>query len=609
MVRKAKWWLWLILGTSVTVALLFASCAQTPASPTSGTTVSGKVTQQPAASAPAGTATAPTTPTSTTPPVTTTAGGPQYGGTFTWVIGATGPDKFDPVQYSSAQESAYIGLWAENLLIGDLSKGPRGTKEYAFNDLYWIPDPYVVGSLATSWEWATPLSVRFHLRQGVNFQDRPDVMAAREMTSADVVYSLTRLIAVKGTLGTRYQEFESAKAVDKYTVDVVFNQYQADWLWRSTARGTAIIPPEMEKAGIENWKNQVGTGPFMLYDYVTGSSLTYIRNPNYWGSTTIDGKQYKLPFVDKVIYSFITDASTQIAALRTGKTDLLAGVTWQNRASLAKTNPDLKQFKNLTAGLTTVIFMREDTAPFSDIRVRLAMNMAVDRKTIVDTFLGGESVPLSWPLSLAWGPSFFTPLEELPAQTQQAFTYDPAKAIDLLKQAGLPQGFKTDIVFPSAAATTGDLASMLAEQWGKIGVTVELKPMEATAFTGLVYAKKQTGLMLTGQSNSSPISVLRGVGEPNNIQNFSIFNHADWYKDFLTAIGTSDVAKQTAMMKKLNADYINYLDLVQLPTGYAYLYTQPWINNYYGETNVASYNLGLIFGSLWIDQKMKSQAK
>ena len=79
----------------------------------------------------------------------------------------------------------------------------------------------------------------------------------------------------------------------------------------------------MVEAGAANWKNVNGTGPFMLSDFVSGNSNTYVRNPIYWDKEKIGGQEYKIPFVDKLVYRTIKGRGAQHAALRTAKIDLL----------------------------------------------------------------------------------------------------------------------------------------------------------------------------------------------------------------------------------------------------------------------------------------------
>ena len=110
----------------------------------------------------------------------------------------------------------------------------------------------------------------------------------------------------------------------------------------ATGYFSGIYPKEVVDAGATNWKNVNGTGPFMLTDFVQGNSNTYAKNPNYWDKEKINGAEYKLPFVDKLVYRTIKDEATFITALRTGKLDILETIRWQNVDELKKSAPQLK---------------------------------------------------------------------------------------------------------------------------------------------------------------------------------------------------------------------------------------------------------------------------
>ena len=85
-----------------------------------------------------------------------------------------------------------------------------------------------------------------------------------------------------------------------------------------------------------------GTGPFTLTDYVPGNSHTYSKRPDYWDKEKIGEAEFKLPFVDKVVYRIIRDDSTRITAFRTGKLDILETLGWENMESLKKSSPQIK---------------------------------------------------------------------------------------------------------------------------------------------------------------------------------------------------------------------------------------------------------------------------
>ena len=159
---------------------------------------------------------------------------------------------------------------------------------------------------------------------------------------------------------------------------------------------------EAPNSGATNWKNINGTGPFRLTDYTQGNSNVYEKNPTYWGTETINEKEFKLPYLDKLVYRIVKDEATRVTALRTGKIDLLEVVRWQDVDSLKKSAPDLKWNRWLaTSG--TFLAMRTDTKPFDDIRVRRALNMAVNKDEIIKAYYNGNAEMYAYPQHPTYG--------------------------------------------------------------------------------------------------------------------------------------------------------------------------------------------------------------
>ena len=139
------------------------------------------------------------------------------------------------------------------------------------------------------------------LRKGVMFPAKPGVMEAREFVADDVVFAFTRLSTSPKKIAGYFDHVEKVEAVDKHTVAFTFKYFNAEWDYRfGWGYYSTITPKEVADAGATNWKNVNGTGPYMLTDFVQGSSNTYTKNPNYWDKVTIGGTEYKLPFVDKI---------------------------------------------------------------------------------------------------------------------------------------------------------------------------------------------------------------------------------------------------------------------------------------------------------------------
>ena len=306
----------------------------------------------------------------------------------------------------------------------------------------WLPSDAIRGELAESWEWKeSPLRVEIKLRKGIMFPDKPGVMAARELIADDVVFSYNRLDKSPKKIAGYFDHVDKVEATDKHTVVFTFKDFNAEWDYRfGWGYYSPIIPKEVADAGATNWKNVNGTGPFMLTDFVQGNSNTYTKNPIYWDKEKIGGQRYKLPFVDKIVYRTIKDEATFLTALRTAKLDMLEAIRWSAADDLKKSAPQLKWSRWLNMS-GTFLAMRVDTKPFDDIRVRRALNMAVNKKEIVKAYYSGNAELFAYPQHPDYT-GYFEPLEAMPASVKELFTYNPDKAKKLLAEAGYPEGLQ-----------------------------------------------------------------------------------------------------------------------------------------------------------------------
>ena len=174
------------------------------------------------------------------------------------------------------------------------------------------PNQYVKGHLAESWEFTDPYTYVVHLRKGIHWQNIPPVNG-REFTADDVVFHFHRLYGLGSgytkpspnmATSAAFKELISVTVTDKYTV--VFK-------WKTSNRkfiidtlqevGTTLClenPEAVRKWGdVRDWHHAIGTGPFILKDFVPGSSATLVKNPNYWGHDE-RYPQNKLPYIDKL---------------------------------------------------------------------------------------------------------------------------------------------------------------------------------------------------------------------------------------------------------------------------------------------------------------------
>jgi len=141
---------------------------------------------------------------------------------------------------------------------------------------------------------------------------------------------------------------------------------------------------------MNDWHHAIGCGPFQISDYVQDSSLTATKIPFYWGYDERHPKN-QLPYVNSVKILVIPNSATSLAAIRTGKIDAMDNLALTDISALKQTNPEIKQI-TIPGGPAT-IDPRIDIAPFSDIRVRQAMQMAINLPLIAQTFYNGTASP------------------------------------------------------------------------------------------------------------------------------------------------------------------------------------------------------------------------
>jgi peptide/nickel transport system substrate-binding protein len=549
-------------------------------------------------------------------PAAATAGGPQYGGTLTQKIwwNGNGTQTWDTSDLAKGISAhTWTSPYAETLLIGDIDKyGPRGNKEYAFTAWELVPEQYLKGALAESWEWTAPLTLVYHIRHGVMWAPRKGVMDARELTADDIAFSMNRTwkrFREQGNVEFNY--VKSITARDKYTLVIELNSFYADWAFHLGYRGIvqAIYPPEAAKAGPADWRNAVGTGPFILTDYVDGSEAVYEKNPSYWGTAVIDGKEYKLPFVDKLVIPIIPDMSTQVAALRTGKIDWVINVPLEYTDTLKKTSPDLKLSKYL-AGQTDFASLKMTEPPFDNKNVRRALMIGTDWEAVATTVYGEADI-YAEPLN-ALTP-YWVPPDKLPPNIKELYSNDPAKAKKMLVDAGYPNGFKMQMYAAADSEKSKAAIELLKDQWQKrFNINLELMPVEGAVLGGLVSGRGSKerpgdyhGSVIMTMSTCSPWVCLDRVGLITSFKNPARYDSKYFADGFAKAKAERDPAKRAALLTDISLHWLDDVPYLPFPNPYNQTAYWPWVRNYYGEVESAYYNFVAMQARIWIDQKQK----
>jgi peptide/nickel transport system substrate-binding protein len=533
---------------------------------------------------------------------------PKYGGsleisTVYPTISALSFDSYDwPWKHNHDTGNVY-----EQLFAADLSKTKaRGGKSTLVADAY-IPTQLIRGELAEKWEWLdNPLRMKITLRKGVMFPEKAGVMKARELVADDVVFSFKRLSSSPKANKTYFDYVKDVTAPDKYTVVFEMSKFNAEWDYRfGYGYYSAIMPKEVVDAGAANWKNVNGTGPFKLTDYVQGNSNTYEKNPDYWDKETVNEKEFKLPYVDKITYRIIRDEATRVTALRTGKLDIMEYMRWQDAEQLKKTVPDLKWNRWLaTSG--TFLSMRVDQKPFDDIRVRRAMNLAVNKDEIIKAYYNGNAELFAYPQHPEYG-GYFQPLNEQPASVQELFKFDQAKAKKLLAEAGYPNGFTFKTQVCSCSPDHTDLLPLISAYLEQVGVKMEIQPMEYAAFLSAMTTQTNAPGYFMNNGHTNPTTTIRKSFVPGQVWNPSQWNDPKLTARMDAVYEERDEAKRQAELRAMTTEMLDNAPYVWLPTPYNFTAWWPWVKGYEGELRAGSVRPGPIYARIWVDQDLKKK--
>jgi peptide/nickel transport system substrate-binding protein len=531
---------------------------------------------------------------------------PQYGGTLSvgsYFVGLS-PMSWDTADwvYKTAEDA---GMYFDRLLTADLSKTARHGGKHRFRSDGFLPEDAMTGDLAESWRWLeAPLRLEFKLRKGVMFPSKTGVMAARELVAEDVVYSFQRMNASPKRIANFFSAVDRVEAPDRSTVVFFFNRFQEDWAYRfAWGQWDSVIPKELADAGMGDWKKATGSGPFQLTDFISGNSQTYVRNSLYWGKERLGGVDFKIPFVDRVITRTIKDESARYTALRTGKLDMLQRISWTAADELKKSAPQLKWARWL-AHSGRFLTLRTDTKPFDDVRVRRALNMAVNKQEIVASFYGGHAEVFALPQHPDYL-GYFDPLEAMPASIRELYVYNPAKAKQLLEEAGYPKGFSFKAQVCTCNPDMMEMAPLVAAYLERIGVKVELEPLEQGAFFSLRRSGKNAAGVFTNSTTGNPTQVLRMNFTKDGYQNTAIWNDPVFEKRLEAAYLERDEAKRQMVIKELSRDLLDKAAFLWLPTPYEFAAWWPWVKNYEGEVFAGGFNTSAIYSRIWIDQDLK----
>jgi len=464
-----------------------------------------------------------------------------------------------------------------------------------------VPGTFPIeGDLAESWTQPNETTYVFKLRRGVKWHNKPPVNG-REVTADDVVFSVNNFLTVKGNANVyMIKAVDKVEAPDKYTVKFTLKE---PFVWfldmLSNPHAVAIVAKEvLDKHGdFKKHETVIGTGPWMLDSYRPNVGLTYVRNPTYF----LPG----LPYIDRIEATVDEDNASRMAAFLSGKYDLgweLVGsiprVDWvQMKGTLAQRRPNLKTLE-FPSPVMNHISMRTDQKPFSDVRVRRAMSMAIDRKAIIDSVyegVGAFNPPVAAALK-EWS----IPMDKL-GEGAKYYKYDPAEAKRLLAAAGYPNGFPGTMCFTTyGSPVLVDIMQLVQKDLKSVGIDIKIDQKEYGAYIATCFYGKFESMTFGPQTGFlEPDNFLFGQYFPEELKNQSHINDPVVADMLVRQRRTLDPIKRREIIYDIQRHLAQQQYYVQMPSA---IYVAVW------EGALKNYgpNMGYDYGgrlmAAWLDR-------
>ncbi len=373
----------------------------------------------------------------------------------------------------------------------------------------------VMPALAESWTVSDDGKVyTFKLHTGVKFHD------GSAFDAEDVKFSLDRARAENSTNAQKalFAAIDTVEVVDPATVKVTLKNAQGSFLYNMGWGDAIIVAPESAET---NKEKPIGTGPFKFDNWAKGSSITIVKNPDYWGEPVA---------LDKAEFRIVPDAAAAIPALLSGDVQAFPNVGVGDALAQIQSDPRFKVVIGATEG-ETILSTNNKKAPFDKLEVRQAIAHTLDRKAIIDAASSGLGTPIG---------SHFSPANAAYVDLTGTYPRDIAKAKELLKAAGLENGFKATLKLPPVGYAR-DGGQVIASQLREVGIELEIIPVEWADWLKQVFTEKDYDLTIVSHT------------EPNDI---GIYARKDYYfqydnPEFDKVIAELDITTDAAKRNEL----------------------------------------------------------
>jgi peptide/nickel transport system substrate-binding protein len=302
-----------------------------------------------------------------------------------------------------------------------------------------------------------PTTFEIKLRSGIAFHDGTPLTAQSLVASYQQIVNPDTGSSIAGNFAT----ISAMDAVDDLTARITLSA-PSPWLPAQIAVWMLCLPPNASSAA-DLSNNPIGTGPYKFVEWKRGESITLEANPNY--SNPAQGT----PIAKRVVYRFVSEAATRVADLQSGTSQIVRGVPPDQ---IKQVDDAGQQVLQVPQSCVAFVRIATDTPPFDDIRVRQAINYAVDVDAIREALLAGTGRRL---------PSIFVPGGLGYDESLAPYSYDPDKAKSLLSEAGV-SGLSTTIAVTNSERK--DLVEAIAAYLTDAGIKTAVDVQEIATFNG-----------------------------------------------------------------------------------------------------------------------------
>lgn len=434
----------------------------------------------------------------------------------------------------AAKTDITIGLQLEPPHLDPTGAAAGAIDQVTYSNIFegltrFASDGSIIAGLAKSWDISDDgLNYTFTLNSGVKFHDGTD------MDAEDVKFSLDRANAEDSTNAQKalFADIASVDVIDPMTVKVTLSKQNGSFLF-NMAWGDAVIVASESIADIKT--NPVGTGPFMLSNWVQGDRIELAKNPNYWGQAIS---------LEKATFKFISDPTAAFAAVMAEDVNAFMAFPAPENLPQFGADPRFKVLVGSTEG-ETILSINNKMPPFDNVKVREAVAHAIDRQAIIDGAMFGYGTPIG---------THFAPHNPAYVDLTANSSYDPAKAKALLAEAGFADGFTTTLKLPppSYARRGGEI---IASQLKAVGITVEISNLEWAQWLEQVFRGKDFGLSIVSHTEPMDIGI---YARPDY---YFQYDNPAFQKLMEDLNASTDPAGRTGILqaaqKMISEDYVN----------------------------------------------------